>query len=116
MKINNVGANHSFGKLVIDKDAEKKLYSEILLAPRDEYTLKEMLLDTIEVQKSKKNNIHVHSDGRVEVESEWTGGKSLSWGRNMFERFETALRAARSEKYQEFLTYKKENPFIDIDI
>ena len=114
MQINKISSNCSFGKLIIDSDAEKQLYSEILYTPKDESTLKEMLLDTIEVQKSKNNNIYVYSDGRVEVESEWTGGKSLSWGRNMAERFETALRAARSDKYQEFLTDKKENPFIDI--
>ena len=114
MRINNISKKYSFGKLNIEKGAERILYSQILTEPRDEYTLKEMLLDTIEVQKSKKNNINVYSDGRVEVESEWTGGKSLSWGRNLFERFETALRAARSDNYQEFLTDKKENPFIDI--
>ena len=56
MKINNSFSNYSFGKLNIEKGAEKILYSQILAEPRDEYTLKEMILDTIEVQKSRNNN------------------------------------------------------------
>ena len=114
MKINNISFNRGFGQLNIETGAEKILYSQILAEPRDEYVLREMLLDTIEVQKSRDNNINVYADGRVDVDSEWTGGRSSVGGRNLLERFETALRAARSDKYQAFLTEKRKNPYIDV--
>ena len=115
MQINAV-SNQNFGKLYIENGIENSLYNEIMLADGNKEAFKEVILDILDVQKSTKNHVYVFNNGLVEADSEHFGGRGGVFGRNLLERFTTALRTARSDKHQNYLTNYKRNSSFTIDV
>ena len=110
-------SNQNFGKIFIENGIEKRLYNEIHMSsgPTDAY--KEVITDILDVQSSPKDHVYIRKDGSIEAKCAVTDyNMSKMCAPTFLQNFFLALRTARSERYQSYLSNFQENNLNPIDV
>ena len=100
--------NLNFGRITISPKSRNEIYYAVKDSHESADYYKEIILDMLDIQNSEANHVRIDKHQNVIADSEWTGGASLAFGPTFLEQFATALRSARSEGHENFLTASKE--------